>query len=90
MFGDGTVPTLLTLSESVTHANGTLQLTYVTAGAPDLLTLRTTRKHYERTIEATSGCTEEISRVMDKADNGHYVNLRKPSGGCIPIETASG
>lgn len=35
VFGDGTVPTLLTLSESVTHANGTLQLTYVTAGAPD-------------------------------------------------------
>lgn len=34
MFADGTVPTALRLTESVTHARGTLQLTYETAGAP--------------------------------------------------------
>ncbi len=34
VFGDGTVPTELRLTESVTHPNGTLQLTYETAGAP--------------------------------------------------------
>ncbi|ODB77458.1 MULTISPECIES: dihydrofolate reductase family protein [Micromonospora] len=34
LFGDGTVPTALRLTESVTHAYGTLQLTYEPAGAP--------------------------------------------------------
>jgi dihydrofolate reductase len=34
VFGDGTVPTVLRLIESVTHANGMLQLTYDTAGTP--------------------------------------------------------
>ncbi|WP_433494650.1 dihydrofolate reductase family protein [Micromonospora sp. CA-248089] len=34
LFGDGTVPTALRLTESVTHAHGTLQLTYEPAGAP--------------------------------------------------------
>ena len=34
VFADGTVPTALRLTESVIHANGTLQLTYETAGAP--------------------------------------------------------
>ncbi|MFG1742665.1 dihydrofolate reductase family protein [Micromonospora chalcea] len=34
LFGDGTVPTALRLTESVTHAHGTLRLTYEPAGAP--------------------------------------------------------
>jgi dihydrofolate reductase len=34
MFGGGTVPTALRLSESVTYPNGTLQLVYETAGVP--------------------------------------------------------
>src|SRR5262245_24043259 len=34
VFGDGTVPTALRLTESVTYPNGVLQLTYETAGAP--------------------------------------------------------
>jgi dihydrofolate reductase len=34
VFGDGTVPTALRLSESVTHPNGVLQLTYEPAGTP--------------------------------------------------------
>ena len=34
VFGGGTVPTALRLTESVTYPNGTLQLTYETAGAP--------------------------------------------------------
>lgn len=34
LFADGTVPTALLLTESVTHRNGTLQLAYETAGAP--------------------------------------------------------
>jgi dihydrofolate reductase len=34
VFADGTVPTALRLTESVTHRNGTLQLAYETAGAP--------------------------------------------------------
>ena len=34
VFGDGTVPTALRLTESVTYPNGTLQLVYETAGAP--------------------------------------------------------
>ena len=34
MFGDGTVPTALRLTESVTYPNGTLQATYETAGVP--------------------------------------------------------
>ena len=34
VFADGTVPTALRLTESVTHPNGTLQLSYETAGAP--------------------------------------------------------
>jgi dihydrofolate reductase len=34
VFGDGTVPTALRLIESVTYPNGTLQLTYDTAGMP--------------------------------------------------------
>ncbi|MCZ7426474.1 dihydrofolate reductase family protein [Micromonospora sp. WMMA1949] len=34
LFGDGTVPTALRLTESVTHAHGTLQLTYEPVGAP--------------------------------------------------------
>lgn len=33
-FADGTVPTALRLTESVTYPNGTLQLAYETAGAP--------------------------------------------------------
>ena len=34
VFADGTVPTALRLIESVTYPNGTLQLTYDTAGTP--------------------------------------------------------
>jgi dihydrofolate reductase len=34
VFGGGTVPTALRLTESVTYPNGTLQLTYETAGVP--------------------------------------------------------
>jgi dihydrofolate reductase len=34
VFADGAVPTALRLTESVTYPNGTLQLTYETAGAP--------------------------------------------------------
>ena len=34
VFGGGTVPTALRLTDSVTYANGTLQLTYDTAGQP--------------------------------------------------------
>lgn len=34
VFADGTVPTALHLTESVTYSNGTLQLTYETAGLP--------------------------------------------------------
>jgi dihydrofolate reductase len=34
VFGDGTVPTALRLTESVAHPNGVLQLTYDTAGTP--------------------------------------------------------
>ena len=34
VFGDGTVPTALRLTESVTYSNGTLHLAYETAGAP--------------------------------------------------------
>ena len=34
VFADGTVPTALRLTESVTHPNGTLQLVYETAGLP--------------------------------------------------------
>jgi dihydrofolate reductase len=34
MFADGTVPTALRLTGSVTYPNGTLQLTYETAGEP--------------------------------------------------------
>ena len=34
VFADGTVPTALRLTESVTHPPGTLQLTYEPAGAP--------------------------------------------------------
>jgi dihydrofolate reductase len=34
LFADGTVPTALRLTESVTYSNGTLQLAYETAGAP--------------------------------------------------------
>ena len=34
VFADGTVPTALRLSESVTYPSGTLHLTYETAGVP--------------------------------------------------------
>ena len=34
VFGDGTMPTALRLTESHTYSNGTLQLTYETAGMP--------------------------------------------------------
>ena len=34
VFADGTVPAALRLTESVTYPNGTLQLSYETAGAP--------------------------------------------------------
>jgi dihydrofolate reductase len=34
LFADGTVPTALRLTESITHPNGTLQLAYENAGAP--------------------------------------------------------
>jgi dihydrofolate reductase len=34
VFGDGTVPTALRLAKSVTYPNGTLQLSYETAGVP--------------------------------------------------------
>jgi dihydrofolate reductase len=34
VFGDGTVPTALRLTESVTYPNGTLQLAYETVGVP--------------------------------------------------------
>ena len=34
VFGDGTVPTALRLTESITYPNGTLQLAYEPAGAP--------------------------------------------------------
>jgi dihydrofolate reductase len=41
VFGDGTVPTALRLIESVTYPNGTLQLTYDTAGTPTYGTIGT-------------------------------------------------
>jgi dihydrofolate reductase len=41
VFGDGTVPTALRLIESVTYPNGTLQLTYETAGTPTYGTIGT-------------------------------------------------
>jgi dihydrofolate reductase len=34
VFGGGTIPTALRLTESVTYPNGTLQLAYETAGPP--------------------------------------------------------
>ena len=34
VFGDGTVPTALRLTESVAYSNGTLHLAYETAGVP--------------------------------------------------------
>ncbi|MBU8858114.1 MULTISPECIES: dihydrofolate reductase family protein [unclassified Micromonospora] len=34
LFGEGTMPSALRLTESVTHAHGTLQLTYEPAGTP--------------------------------------------------------
>jgi hypothetical protein len=34
VFGGGTVPTALRLTESVTYPNGTLQLAYETSGLP--------------------------------------------------------
>jgi len=34
VFGDGTVPAALELTEAITHTNGLLQLTYTTIGAP--------------------------------------------------------
>jgi dihydrofolate reductase len=34
VFAEGTVPTALRVTESVTHPNGVLQITYETAGAP--------------------------------------------------------
>ena len=34
MFADGTVPTALRLTESVTYPKGALHLTYESAGAP--------------------------------------------------------
>jgi dihydrofolate reductase len=39
VFADGTVPTALRLTESVTYANGSLNLTYETVGAPTYGTL---------------------------------------------------
>jgi dihydrofolate reductase len=41
VFGDGTVPTALRLSESVTYSSGTLQLNYETAGTPTYGTVAT-------------------------------------------------
>jgi dihydrofolate reductase len=41
VFGDGTMPTALRLIESVTYSNGTLQLTYETAGTPTYGTIAT-------------------------------------------------
>jgi hypothetical protein len=41
VFGEGTVPTALRLIESVTYPNGTLQLTYETAGTPTYSTIAT-------------------------------------------------
>ncbi len=41
VFGDGTVPTALRLTESVTYPNGTLHLTYDTAGVPSYGNLAT-------------------------------------------------
>jgi len=41
LFDDGTVPTALRLTESVTHTNGTVQLVYETVGAPAYGTLAT-------------------------------------------------
>ena len=34
VFAGGTVPTMLRLTESVTHPTGTIQLVYETAGVP--------------------------------------------------------
>jgi len=34
VFADGTQPTALRLTESVTYANGTIHLAYETVGAP--------------------------------------------------------
>ena len=39
LFADGTVPTALRLTESVTYPSGTLHLTYETAGAPTYVTM---------------------------------------------------
>jgi dihydrofolate reductase len=41
VFGDGTVPAALRLIESVTYPNGTVQLSYETAGAPTYGTVAT-------------------------------------------------
>ncbi|MDQ1305265.1 MAG: hypothetical protein QG671_1096, partial [Actinomycetota bacterium] len=34
VFGDGTLPVALELTEAVTHTSGTLQLSYTTIGTP--------------------------------------------------------
>ena len=48
VFGGGTVPTALRLTESVTYPNGTLQLAYETAGVPTYGNLANEQEHRER------------------------------------------
>jgi dihydrofolate reductase len=51
VFASGTVPTALRLTESVTYPNGTLQLTYETAGEPTYGNLTVETNELERRTE---------------------------------------
>jgi dihydrofolate reductase len=51
VFASGTVPTALRLTESVTYPNGTLQLTYETAGEPTYGNLAVETNELERRTE---------------------------------------
>lgn len=55
VFADGTVPTALHLTESVIYTNGTLQLTYETAGMPTYGNLAVEADDPHASPEATSG-----------------------------------
>lgn len=48
VFGDGILPTALRLTESVTYSNGTLQLTYETAGMPTFGNMATEADDHQR------------------------------------------
>jgi dihydrofolate reductase len=55
VFADGTVPTALHLTDSVIYTNGTLQLTYETAGTPTYGDLAVEAGDLQRPPGATSG-----------------------------------